>query len=262
MFACAFSGALVAAVGYADDVRTLSALPRLFVHVVAATVSVLILLQSSSGLFFGLIPQLVSAVLLIVAVVWSINLFNFMDGIDGIAASQAAFAASVTALLAAGASGAESWVMCSLLVAGASVGFLVWNWPPAKIFMGDVGSGFLGFWLAALAIALHVIDAVSVWTSVLLNSAFIADATTTLLRRIVRGERWHAAHRSHAYQTLARRCGSHRVVTLSLWMFNLGVILPLAYFTRDLSQVVVWIAVGMVLVLSGVCLAIGAGKSD
>ena len=94
--------------------------------------------------------------------------------------------------------------------------------------MGDVGSGFLGFWLAAMALTLDRADVLSIWTSVILGSVFIADATVTLLRRIVRRERWHQAHRSHAYQNLARRWRSHRSVTLLLWIINFVIVFPLA----------------------------------
>jgi Fuc2NAc and GlcNAc transferase len=118
------------------------------------------------------------------------------------------------------------------LTAGACCGFLFWNKPPARIFMGDVGSGFLGLWLAGLALVLSLQGAVTIWTSIILSSAFVADATTTLVRRAISGRRWYEAHRSHAYQNLARRWGSHTRVTSLLWVLNLLVATPVAVLAQ------------------------------
>src|SRR5688500_17262025 len=137
--------------------------------------------------------------------------------------------AGAAALLAAG--GSSGWSELAIVVAGASAGFLLWNWPPAKIFMGDVGSGFLGFWLAILAIDMHAAGVLPIWTSLILGSSFVADASITLLRRVLRGERWYEAHRSHAYQILSRRWQSHLKVIRALWILNVTVLLPLAYFS-------------------------------
>lgn len=221
-------GALVAAVGYADDRRGLPALPRFLVHAAAALAAVIVL--GGAVPVFPRLPAAVEFALLVVGIVWSTNLFNFMDGIDGIAASQATFVAAASAALVAASGGAPTpWLILPLATAGACVGFLAWNWPPARIFMGDVGSGFLGYWLAAVALALHGAGLLGLWTSVTLGSAFIADATMTLLRRAIRRERWHEAHRSHAYQHLARRWRSHAKVTSLLCGLDLVVVLPLAW---------------------------------
>jgi len=127
--------------------------------------------------------------------------------------------------------------------------------------MGDVGSGFLGFWIAAVAVGLHIAGVLSIWTSVVLSSVFIADATSTLLRRVLRGDRWHEAHRSHAYQILARRWRSHRRVTLLLWLINVALVLPTAYATLIFKDSAAWIAVATVVALSIGCLRVGAGQS-
>lgn len=223
-------GTLVAAVGYLDDRRGLSALPRLVVHLAASLAVVVLPGLANPGLpVFLALPPVIVAVILALGVTWCLNLFNFMDGIDGLAGSQAAFVSGASALLIATLRDPVSpLVVLPLATAGACLGFLAWNWPPARIFMGDVGSGFLGFWLAAVALALHQAGALSIWASAILGSAFIADATVTLLRRAIRRERWHEAHRSHAYQQLARRYGKHRAVTVLLWALNAGVALPLA----------------------------------
>lgn len=253
-------GVAVASVGYLDDRRHVAPTRRLLVHFVAASVGAFVLLRLGSGALFPQLPSSMSFIVLVLGCVWSTNLFNFMDGIDGIAASQAAFVAGASAMLIIADGHDGAWVALCAIVAGASLGFLVWNWPPAKIFMGDVGSGFLGYWLAVLAIGLHVSGNLSIWTSVILGSVFIADATTTLLRRVVRGERWYEAHRTHAYQHLAQRWGSHLKVTGLVWGINLGAILPLAYASTVWPQAAFWIAAAALGGLSLGCLALGAGK--
>jgi Fuc2NAc and GlcNAc transferase len=255
-------GALVAGVGHLDDVRGMSALPRFCVHIVAAVAGTAWLLVNPSAPFFPALPQWLSIIVLVIGMAWCINLFNFMDGIDGIAASQSTFMAGAAALLATAASTHAGWSELAVAAAGASSGFLVWNWPPAKIFMGDVGSGFLGFWLAMLAVGMHVAGIVPIWTSLILGAAFVADASVTLLRRMLRGERWYEAHRSHAYQILARRWQSHLKVVAVLWVLNLVVLLPLAWLSmakRDLGAAMAW---GLIAVLAIVCALIGAGRNS
>ena len=152
-----------------------------------------------------------------------------MDGIDGIAGIEAVSVMVFAAILLA-ATGAGSSSAIFLLVASASVmGFLLWNWPPAKIFMGDSGSGFLGFCLGSAAWATIVEHRLSMWVWLILLGAFIVDATVTLVRRFLRGARLAEAHRSHAYQKLSRKYGSHRKVTLGILGVNLVWLDPIAY---------------------------------
>ena len=172
-----------------------------------------------AGLFAGLF------------IVWMLNLFNFMDGIDGIAASETLSVGLMAALLLTLGTGIglTATACVALALAAASGGFLVWNWPPARIFMGDVGSGVLGFVLAVLALwsATHAELSLVVW--LILAGVFLVDATLTLLIRMLRGERWYEAHRSHAFQHAARRWGSHRTITLSVLAINVGWLLPMAW---------------------------------
>lgn len=257
----ALGGALIAAVGYIDDVRGVTAAKRFGVHALSASLAVgLLTLSETARPFFPQLPTVVVLPLLVLAMIWSVNLFNFMDGINGIAGSQAAFVAGAAALLAALAGGHEGWIALGALTAGASLGFLPWNWPSGKIFMGDVGSGFLGFWLAAVAIGLHASGSLSIWTSAMLASVFLADATVTLLRRAARGERWYEAHRSHAYQILSRRWASHDRVTLLVWLINVLIVLPLAYASTVWQQAAPWIAVGAIAAASLGCMLVGAGS--
>ena len=159
-------------------------------------------------------------------IVWALDLFNFMDGIDGIAAGEAVFVCLAAVLTAALAGGALTNNPAALLLAAASLGLLIWNWPPARIFMGDVGSGFLGFAIAVLALAeaRHNDVALLVWA--ILGAFFVADSGVTLVRRMLRRARLHEAHRTHAYQHLAQRWRSHRLVTLAVLLGNLLWLLP------------------------------------
>jgi Fuc2NAc and GlcNAc transferase len=169
----------------------------------------------------------IGIIILLVSMVWLINVFNFMDGIDGIAGSMAVFAACAGGALA-WAAGNTPTTMIAFMLAGSVSGFLIWNWPPARIFMGDVGSGFLGFVLGTLIILNMQHNSSNAWVWVILLGVFLADSTTTLIRRIALGKRWWQAHRSHAYQHLARRWGSHRKVVLLALCTDIFWLLPLA----------------------------------
>lgn len=151
-------------------------------------------------------------VLGVLGIVWSINLFNFMDGIDGLAASQAILYFGAGALLLF-LRGDSSLGAIAALLGTAVAGFLVWNWPPAKIFLGDVGSAAIGYAAAGLAIASENSGKVPLLAFTIIGGVLISDATITLLRRVARGDQPAEAHRDHAYQRLARAWNSHRWVT-------------------------------------------------
>jgi Fuc2NAc and GlcNAc transferase len=160
------------------------------------------------------------AVVSVVAIAWCCNLYNFMDGIDGIAGSEGVIVGLTGGWLLWRA-GAADLALVSFLIGAASAGFLVWNWPPARLFMGDVGSGLLGFLFGALAVASVERGAVPLVSWLLLLGVFVFDATATLLRRMIAGERWYAAHRSHAYQRAVQSGLSHRTVTLTTVVINI-----------------------------------------
>jgi Fuc2NAc and GlcNAc transferase len=260
--ALCIGGLAIACIGYVDDRTGLSARSRLIVHILA-TGWALWMLDWSHDLraVFPALNGSVATALIGLAVVWSINLYNFMDGIDGLAASQATFVTAASALFCA-LVGHHTLAALLLLSTGACLGFLFWNRPPARIFMGDVGSGFLGFWLAALAVLLDLENVVSIWTSIVLSSLFVSDATTTLLRRMFGGKRWYEAHRSHAYQHLARRCNSHGKVTTLLWVLNCAVVLPLAAMSRMNPDVAPAIAVGALALFAALAWLAAAGRDE
>ena len=203
LLVCAGFGLLmVAGIGWVDDHRPLSPWSRLVVHAVAAGWLSAGFYLSGSG---GGVALAVFALCLIL-----VNIWNFMDGIDGLAATQAVAVAAVFAWLA----GTALAVHLGLALIAATLGFLPFNFPKAKIFLGDVGSGALGFSLALMAgLSLEVMPPAT-WLLVLLPlSAFVLDAGFTLLARMLRGERWWTPHVEHAYQRWARRAGSHLTVT-------------------------------------------------
>ena len=221
-------GGIVGLVGFLDDRHSLRPAVRFTVHTGAALWAL--------GWLGGLPPLLLGDHLIragavgyvfgAVGIVWVLNLFNFMDGIDGIAATEAVFMTCAAALAGAIGSWAAEVPVAAWVLACASAGFLCWNWPPAKVFLGDVGSGYLGYVIAILALASGRSDPVAIWIWLILGGVFFVDATTTLIRRWLRGERVSAAHRSHAYQWLARDWGSHSKVTGTVLAINLAWLLP------------------------------------
>jgi Fuc2NAc and GlcNAc transferase len=254
-------GAAIAAVGLMDDRRRLSARVRFTVHVLAALWA-LIWLGGLPPLRIGdhltaLGPA--GYVLGVLAIVWVLNLFNFMDGIDGIAASEAIFVACGATLVAA-ASGATTGA--ALVLGAASGGFLLWNWPPAKIFMGDVGSGYLGYMIGVLAVAATRDDAAAVWVWLTLGGVFFVDATATLIRRALRRERLHQAHRSHAYQRLSRRWASHGRVTALVLAVNCCWLLPWALYAVRHPGLAAWTVVVALAPLAVMVVLTGAGGAE
>lgn len=189
--------------------------------------------------------------LAVVAIVWLVNLFNFMDGSDGLAASQAFVSAALFgvsfAWLAEPALAAIAWVS-----AAAALGFLFWNWPRASIFLGDSGSLLLGWCMAFLALGGAVTESVPVWLSFIIVSPFVVDATTTLAWRLMRGARWYTPHTEHAYQYLIRMGWSHRRVLLAWIALNALLVVPSCMLVLWRPQLGLGIAAVLVVVLVGV----------
>jgi Fuc2NAc and GlcNAc transferase len=150
-----------------------------------------------------------------IGIMWGINFYNFMDGIDGLAGGEAV-AVSLAATLLLGVTAYPELALVCALIAGSSAGFLIWNWPPARIFLGDVGSAFLGFMFSVLAVMSENAGALPVVGWLLLLGVFFVDATITVARRIASGEPWYRAHRTHAYQRAVQAGRSHRQVTLAI----------------------------------------------
>jgi len=228
LVAIAIGGGMVALVGFLDDRYSVRPGVRFVVHAGAAFWALIWLGGLPPLLFSDHLIQLgaIGYLIGVLGIVWALNLSNFMDGIDGIAASEAVFVAGAGALLSAG--GRAGVTDAAAVFACACAGFLIWNWPPAKIFLGDVGSGYLGYVIAILALAATRESPIALWAWLILGGVFFVDATVTLLRRLLRGERVYEAHRTHAYQWLARRWGSHAKVTCAVQMVNVLWLLPCA----------------------------------
>lgn len=257
-------GLLIAAIGFLDDRHSLPVGIRVFAHTVAAAWAVY-LLDGLPPIRIG--GQLVSLgiwgnVAAVIAIVWVLNLFNFMDGIDGIAASEAVFLGAVGGALAIVFAKDFAVGYSAFVIAAATLAFLWWNWPPAKIFMGDVGSCYLGYTIAVLGVAAGRNSPVASLAWLILGGVFFADATTTLLVRLVRRQRIYAPHRDHAYQRLAVRWRSHRAVTLLVCAVNLVGLLPVAVFAFNHQQLAAPVAGITVVCLTAVVFIVRGFKES
>ncbi|MFN3767617.1 MraY family glycosyltransferase [Ectopseudomonas guguanensis] len=223
------SGLAIALLGFLDDHGHIAARWRLLGHFAAAAWALFWLgglpplAILGQAVDFGWLGYLLASLYL----VWLLNLYNFMDGIDGIASVEAICVCLGGALLYVLHGDAEAAVL-PLMLSFAVAGFLYWNFPPARIFMGDAGSGFLGIVLGVLSLQAAWIDQSLFWGWLILLGVFIVDATFTLFRRLLRGDRVYEAHRSHAYQYASRQFGRHLPVTLAVALLNLGWLLPIA----------------------------------
>lgn len=236
------AGIGVAILGLLDDYGHVPVRWRLLSHFLAA-LWVLVLMGGLAPLkVFGLYMELgwVGYLFGLFYLVWLLNLYNFMDGINGIAGVEA-----VTVCL-----GAVALFLCvpvelfsqvellgiflplqavmAFLLACCVLGFLCWNLPGGRLFMGDSGSGFLGITFGVFSLHSAWLDSRLFWGWLILLGVFVVDATYTLIRRLCRGERIHQAHRTHAYQYAARYCSRHWPVSLLVGGVNLCWLLPLA----------------------------------
>jgi Fuc2NAc and GlcNAc transferase len=256
-----FGGAAVAIIGMIDDRWSLRPRNRLLVHLVAAAFAVWRIGMPASWLL-GAPMSWVVAGIGVIAITWGTNLFNFMDGIDGIAALEAVFMAGGAAIINIVVHGDAGVTAVWLALAASSMGFLVWNWPPARIFMGDVGSGFLGFALTACTLAMSRHQPENIPVIVILGGVFFVDASVTVIRRILRGDRWLEPHRVHAYQHLARRWQSHRRVTMGVGVINVVWLLPCALAAATHPSIGVACAIVALLPLVVLAAAAGSGRPE
>ncbi len=226
-------------VSWLDDKRGLSAKWRLAAHIVAAVIGVAAL-PSGFSLANGLLPQWLELAVLVLGWAWFINLYNFMDGIDGITGTETVSIALGVAVVAFIGQLSEAYGVLASILAGASAGFLLFNWHPAKIFLGDVGSVPLGFVVGWLLLSLA---GDGYWAAALiLPLYYLADSGITLGKRIARGERIWEAHRSHFYQRAAQSFKSHSRAVLLIAAANAALIASAAV---SLAQPIIGLAMAV-----------------
>lgn len=240
---------IVATVGYLDDRYHLPARWRFLAYLVAAVLSAWFL-KNFTAIGLGTVYLhigILGSILAVLILLWSTNLFNFMDGTDGLS--------TVEALFVLGMGGAFLWLVqaqgLALLAWGlvaALYGYLCWNWPPAKVFMGDVGSAFLGFVIAVFALIGQAKYGLPIVLWVILYGIFWVDTTITLVRRILAGEKWYEAHRSHAYQRLFRGGWTHQQILFAVIAINL-LLSALAWLGFYFPSLLPWITLLAIAIL-------------
>ncbi len=223
-------GLLVSVIGFWDDHRYVPTKIRLLIHFCSAFISLYFIPHFPSIHFFSVTIDfsILTYLFYSLILVWMLNLYNFMDGIDGVASVEA-----ITVLLGATfiflINGNTEIPQIFLLLSVCVAGFLILNWSPAKIFMGDAGSGFLGFTIGLFAIISSSSDFINIWSWLILLGVFVVDATFTLFRKILCGGKWHEAHRSHSYQIISRYYNSHQKITVGILILNVIWLFPIAF---------------------------------
>ncbi|WP_096461083.1 MraY family glycosyltransferase [Sulfurifustis variabilis] len=224
LWSLGIAGAVLACVAYVDDRRPLPASFRALVHLAVAgalAISGLYLTEIDLPGFDLRVAGWLGVTVTIGLMAWMINLYNFMDGMDGFAGGMTV--SGFATLSALGwLAGHPDFALVSAVIAASAVGFLVCNFPPARIFMGDVGSSTLGLFAAGFVVWGVRERMFPLWCAILIFSPFIVDATVTLVRRLVRGERIWEPHRTHYYQRLVRAGWGHRRTVLLQYAFMLG----------------------------------------
>ena len=236
LLALCCAGAIVAMAGHLDDRQKISgAAVRLVLHAIGAIILIVgIGFPSQISLFDRTINTgAIGSILGVLYLAWLLNLFNFMDGTDGIAASEAMFVCVAGAVLNYYVLSDINFSAAAIILATSTFGFLLYNWAPAKIFMGDIGSGYLGIVVGGLSLMAAKQQHELLWVWIILLAVFVSDATITLIRRLLRKEKPHVAHRSHAYQHLAIRFNSHSKVALIILSINVVWLFPIAFLVAN-----------------------------
>lgn len=247
-------GGIVCLVGLLDDLNNLSPLPKLFSHIIAVLVSLFFLkeipgIASDNSVFYD---SPIIVLFFFIYIIWVINLYNFMDGIDGLAPLEAVsilFSLSVIIIYKYLRSLPEiphtfqdficfmsglpeplnGLLITNFLFIPAVLGFLIWNWPAASIFLGDSGSFLLGYLFGFITFYYFKYNVMNFWPMLIILGVFFVDTTVNLLRRFIKGENLFKAHRGHAYQVIASKIKSHKKVTIGILLVNVFWLLPFAY---------------------------------
>ena len=265
LLALCCAGVIVAISGHLDDRQKISgATIRLVLHAIGAIVIVVGVGFPSQIFLFNRTfnTGLIGSILAVLYLVWLLNLFNFMDGTDGIAACEAIFVCLAGAILNYHVLSGTNHSAAAVVLAASTIGFLLYNWSPAEIFMGDVGSGYLGVMIGGLSLLAAKQQPELLWVWIILLAVFVSDATVTLIRRLLRKQKPHVAHRSHAYQHLAVLFASHAKVSLLVFVVNIVWLLPIAFFVANKQLEGTTGVVIAYIPLLIAALALGAGKDS
>ncbi|MCB1692639.1 MAG: glycosyl transferase [Pseudomonadales bacterium] len=247
---------VVAAIGFVDDLKPLDWKVRFPVFLAACAWSMYwVGFPELDILGWRVSNAAVGFVFGTISLLWLQNLYNFMDGIDGLAVAEAAFCC-IAVLVISGAMHPNAWNLSMIVFLGVCLGFALINWPGAKVFMGDAGSGFLGLSLGMFALAE---GAVTVWVWMILLGWFISDACLTISIRLIRGERIWEGHSLHAYQHLARRFGKHKVL-YGILAVNVAWLLPIAWWANKSPDIAVILLVLAYAPLLACQFLLGAGQ--
>jgi UDP-N-acetylmuramyl pentapeptide phosphotransferase/UDP-N-acetylglucosamine-1-phosphate transferase len=248
---------MLSVVGLVDDYGHVSPLIRFATHFLAAGLLLLAGLDIAVLRLPGCslpLPYWVALILETGFIVWMINLYNFMDGMDGFAGGMSVIGFGSLSLI--GLSGGQTdFALVAGVIAAAAGGFLLWNFPPAKIFMGDAGAPVLGYLAAALSLWGMKLALFPLWIAVLLFSPFIVDASYTLLLRMLRGEKVWQAHREHIYQQLVQLGWGHKRTVLLAYGLMLGCAVSAGYLLQASATVqwlglVVWLVIYVLIILA------------
>jgi len=244
----AVGGGVAALFGFLDDLKDIGAKKKLAIQILLSGWAIF-WLNGSTLFYFEWLPPLMSVALTLLFLVWIMNGYNFMDGIDGMAISGAVFVSATMMGVLLWTRPESEFIMIMALLLSSSSAFMLFNWPPASIFMGDAGSVFLGYIFGSLILLTVMLGDLTIWTWLVVFGYFFADTTVTQIMRVILVKKWCLAHRSHAYQNLARITQSHLKVTGGVVLYNLIWILPLT----------LWSALSPEMALYAVVLAVTPG---
>ena len=242
----AVGGGSAALFGFLDDLKDIRASSKLVAQFFLSG-WVLFWLGGGPLLSIGWIPVLVAIPMTSLFLVWMVNAYNFMDGIDGMAVSGAVFVSGAITLVMLLTNSKSEFLIVPVLLLTTTSSFMVFNWPPASIFMGDAGSTFLGYLFGPLILVTVMVGDVTIWTWLVVFGYFFADIIVTQIMRVILVKKWYLAHRSHAYQNLARITGSHLKVTGGVVLYNLVWVLPLTLWSALSPEIALYAVVLAVL---------------
>ena len=256
------AGFVIALLGFLDDHGHINSMLRLAIHFLVA-IGVVVSLGgfASITVFNGFELGFAGNIIAVLFLVWLLNLYNFMDGINGIASIEAITATLSMAVLYIFVGDMPNHQIL-ILLAACVFGFLLWNFPKAKIFMGDACSGFLGLTLGILALIALKENLALFCAWIICLGVFIVDATFTLIRRVLNGHKMYDAHRSHAYQYASRKYQSHTIVTMGVLFINVCWLLPIAYFASQKTLMPELLLLIAYVPLILIAIYFGAGKTE